>query len=259
MLFRSHANDVGQSKCPARLKSHPLRDPRKSFHRGRKAEVFDPDELCRRLAALRQDLRESHRRHREHAEQRAKPVIYHHSPQVAARDFASTTTSHTLGEKDVHKLSRSVLKKYKLGPGLSPEYKPPFFENVQQHPGNTSQTIDLLAERNQFQRTPALELAARTDRVRNRYQRSLQNLQTSGITWNAHGDILRARRSAETSARNLSEFKAAAFKTGMPHPDDKNDWTQRDECEENDKHLFKYLTRPFFHHMTKISTLSFLQ
>lgn len=245
------ANNVEQSEFPARSKSHPLPDPRKSFHRDRKAEAFDPDELCRRLAALRQDLRESHRRHREHAEQRAKPVIYHHTPQVAARDFASTTTPHTLREKDVHKLSRSVLKKYKLGPGLGPKYKASFFEDPQQHPGNTSQTIDLLAERNQFQRTPALELAARTDRARNGNQRSLQDLQTSVISSNAHVDVLQAGRFTETNAGNLSNVKSAIF---TPHPDDRNDWTQRDECRKNDKHVLKYLTGSVFRRMIKIDT-----
>lgn len=245
------ANNVEQSEFPARSKSHPLPDPRKSFHRDRKAEAFDPDELCRRLAALRQDLRESHRRHRERAEQRTKPVIYHHTPQVAARDFASTTTPHTLREKDVHKLSRSVLKKYKLGPGLGPEYKASSFEDPQQHPGNTSQTIDLLAERNQFQRTPALELAARTDRARNGNQRSLQDLQTSVISSNAHVDVPQAGRFTETNAENLSNVKSAVF---TPHPDDRNDWTQRDECRKNDKHVLKYLTGSVFRRMVKIDT-----
>ena len=244
------ANSVGQIHLPSRSKSQPLRDTRMSGHRGRNAEAFDPAELCRRLEGLRRELRNSHRRRREHAEQRAKPGTYHHTPQVAARAFASTTTPQTLKDKDVHKLSRSVLKRYKLGP----EYKTPTSDGLQHEPGNTGHSIHFLAERNQFQRTAALESAARTDRARQVHQMRPQDLHSFSMSLNHHAGVFQSSRLEGTNPEDLSNHHTVVSKFITHNPDDRTDWTQKDDCKENDKRVSKYLTGPLFRCRLKSDT-----
>ena len=236
-----------KTKIPNRSKSHPLQHHERSGHKCRKSEAFDPDELCRRLEVLRRDLRESQRRRREPAVKHVETELYHHTPQVAARDFANTTTPHSLKDKDIHKLSRSVLKKYKHGP----EYKAPTADDLQQHLGRVNHDMEVLAERNQFQRTPALESAARIDRTRNGNNVTLQNLSNPNPSSNSHVDILQPSRLDEENVGIMSNIDTAFYKTLTHHPENRNDWTQRDECEEIDKRVLKYLTAPLFRRTAK--------
>ena len=189
-------------------------------------------------------------RRRENAEEHAKPGLYYHTPQVAARDFANTTTPHTLKDKDIHKLSRSVLKQYKFGP----EYKVPTADNLQQHGGRVIQNMDILSERNQFQRTPALESAARTDRARMGNKLISRDPQNPNASSNSNVDVLQPSRLDEGSVWEMSNIGTVLSKTIIQLPNDRNDWTQNDQCENNGKHTLKYLRGPLFRRTTKSGT-----
>ena len=239
-----------QTKIPPRSKSYPLQGHQRSGHKGRKSEAFDPDELCRRLEVVRRDLRESHRRRREHAEKNTKPELYHHTPLVAARDFVSTTTPHTLKDRDVPKLSRSVLQQYRLGP----KYNAPAADHLLQHPVRVAHDMEVLAERNQFQRTPALESAARTDRARNGNKSSLQELPNSKSLSNPQVDILQPSRLDEEDVCGIFNVNTKIPKTITHLPNDRNDWTQRDGNEEAEQLVFRYWRPPLFRRTIKSGT-----
>ena len=238
-----------QITLPARSLSHP-RDTHTSGRKGENMGAFDPDELCKRLEGLRRDLRESHRRRHKDAEKQKKPEEYHHIPQVAARDFAKTTTPHALKDKDVHKLSRSVLKKYKRGS----ESNGPWAEESQRHLGKAGQSMDFLAERNQFQRTPALESAARVDKGRNATKINPLNVRDCDVSSNDHIDLLRSIRGEEITRVDASNIGTECSNPMIHHPKDRHDWTQRDESEGFDRNVLKDLVGPLFRRASKTSS-----
>ena len=244
------ADGVGQTKLPFRSKSHPLRDTRTSGLLDRQAEAFNPDDLCTRLEALRRDLRQQHRRRREDAEKPRRSETYHHVPQVAARDFAKTTTPHKLRDKDIHKLSRSVLKKYKLGSGskTSTTDEPP------KQFSNARESMDVLAERNQFQRTQALESAACADKARSLAMSRPHDIPHLLVSSNPHAGNSRSIGPAEVSELAMWDPDIECCKPLIYRPEDRNDWTQRDDFEEDERHVLKDLVGPFLRRLAKNST-----
>ncbi|KAK4247105.1 hypothetical protein C7999DRAFT_32477 [Corynascus novoguineensis] len=93
----------------------------------------------------------------------APPKAYQHVPQEAAKQFTRTTTVDNMRDSSlIHKLSKHALKFHLEGPGGRPDAAadPAELTRALQQ---TQIQRDMLLDRNQFQRTRALEEAARLD------------------------------------------------------------------------------------------------
>lgn len=106
--------------------------------------------------------------------------------------------------------------------------------------------LEATADRNQFQRTAALEEAAGADQKRNvnkPQQRDFEVLLDEELPSNL----------SPPSGGDCSEWDPSRVVTNgplrqthsLPHPNDRHDWAQRDECEERDRHGLRDRTTPF--------------
>jgi hypothetical protein len=220
------------------------RDPKaKGTQRcAKQGELFDPDELRRRLEAHLDQQKLQAERQRERAGAQ-KQIVYHHIPKVAAADFARTATPEIMGHRDpgkrhVHKLGRIALRHHvdrvnieTLIPGTNP-LNLRYIQAIDQ----ARMQRDLIGDRNQFQRTKGLEDAAEYDRERNLYKvpqrtfgsdpfhvapkdASIRPLSTGDVPWEDEIDtqstIFRAR------------IKPKSFPVHTAN--DRQNWAQRDE------------------------------
>ena len=213
-------------------------------------EEFDPADLCRRLNSILQEERQARNSRRERVIKNSCLTSYHHVPQVAAKDFATTTAQDPLGKKDIHKLSRSVVKSYKLGSNVGASKSSGIRASHYREPSRPS--MDILADRNQFQRSRAFEAAALRDRARAivKSEPILDVGQPSILThqaihgWNSEGI-------ADIDKANLeASFSKLSVKSLLDR-NDRHDWTQRDECSNRRRRGFKVLIAPLIYHPHK--------
>lgn len=237
-----------QSLLPTRSYTYPLqtRNKKKAVN---KSEAFDPEELCRRLEKYRQEEKEARRRRRAQAsEKKGEPAEYHHVPQCAAASFARTATPESLKKEDIHKLSRQVVSTQqpavdsraplaKIGPSI---------RTVVEGHEMARLKIEAIAERNQFQRTSALEEAARADQNRNLNRPQQRDFEV----------LLSEELPTKNSPPNRGDFNewdplrketngSPSQAHGLPNANDRNDWAQRDESEETDRHGLRDRVTPF--------------
>ena len=231
-----------QGQAP-RSHTRPLQMERQHKHKRTRAKTLDAKELCQRLEALRLEMRRDATRDLQRAE---KPFNHqHYVPQVAATDFARTATPHPSKPKDTHKLSRAVTVSYALG--VTAKY-PPQNGRPQKRAGRKSLDIDALAERNQFQRTPAMEAAAQFDKARDakKPRSSSFNMNTLMSQPDLQGHL---DKDSDTWDSLHDDVNVLASRTrhAPPQPNDRADWTQSDErieeLAERRHHLFSPLVR----------------
>ena len=223
-------------------KSH-LSRPRRINPSAKKIDALDPADLCRRLELIIQEELRSRSCRRERAAKKARSTSYHHIPQVAAKDFAATTAQETIKEKDIHKLSRSVITSYKLGNKTTTSETSAI--RAFHHRGFSDLRMENLANRNQFQRSRAFEIAALHDQARAMatgvpacdVKKSLADSCQGVQAWN----------SAETDKiykDNISKFEVKP----LFNPNDRHNWTQRDECPSGRRRGFGILIAPLICH-----------
>jgi hypothetical protein len=214
-----------------RSRTHPVRqDPKpKSKRRSRPAKEapLDAEELSRRLEETQQN------RERRRRERATKSEQYHHTPQVAAAAFARTATPDRFEKRDIHKLSRPVVKHFKVGDDVrghanATTSTPRFTQAV-----STAQAeMARAAERNQFQRTRDLEEAGRRDVGRGLGKPSQRDFNLSWL----RPDIQSTRGETNDAllGRGSVEVEGSANSPTLPHlpisREDRPDWTEQDEC-----------------------------
>jgi hypothetical protein len=229
-----------------------------SQRRAKQGELFDPDELRRRLEAYLEEQKLQAERRRERAGVQ-KQSVYHHIPRVAAADFARTATPEIMGHGDpgkqhVHKLGHIALKHHvdrvnieTLIPGTSP-----LDLRYTQAIDQARMQRDLVGDRNQFQRTKNLEDAAEYDRERNLYkapQRTfgsdpfhvaqrdtgIRPLSTGDVPWEGEIDTPSTIFHARTKPKTFPVHTA----------NDRQDWAQRDEAAVGTYRSVKQRVNPF--------------
>lgn len=255
--------------------THPLHDPTKASNAKRRAkngEPFDPEELTRRLTAYvaEQKLQSQRRREARAAKERAAAqaagreptsptdpkaphdAIYHHVPTVAAAAFQRTATPNIVTTETVHILAAPVLKA-----ALSPSNPDDTFPNHSTHPTRQKSTKhpttalektvlqdhaevekERIRNRNQFQRTQALDEAAEVDELRDVYRIPQRTFREFAHLRNAHGkghsrplstgDVF---SDSEDTDIMPSEIRNARLKSLRVKPayDGRNDWAQKED------------------------------
>ena len=222
--------------------THPVRDENRGT-RHSKSIPFDPEDLSRRLAIVLA----KQEKHAQFAQRRGRRVASettgfgHYIPQVAAADFARTTTQDVMnptsrGRSDVHKLAEAAIRQQQKS---SPN-DTVVMGGVRQAMANDRARIEKHAalERNQFQWDRNLEQAAELDKERDLYklpQRTLDRQPLStvdrinrslGRTMST-GDLLSWETDApgHASKPRRSTLKPKASQLALDH----HDWSQRDE------------------------------
>ncbi len=186
-------------------------------------ERFDPIELCRRLQLYQREQHNAHRRSHTRAEKRTVKEAYHHTPVLAAVDFARTATPELHREKDIHQLSRPVLRPCRI-PDAS--LSPAEFVNQQE---KARLRMEAAAERNQFQLTQELENALVSDKARDITRSQQRGFKGAFV---AIGSQSRVTCELPTSPQDIAEARVVrdSLNRTLPQPNDRNDWAQRDEC-----------------------------
>ncbi|KAL7933488.1 hypothetical protein V8C35DRAFT_56517 [Trichoderma chlorosporum] len=214
-------------------KSHVKVGPRDSNEHPHKAEKLHK-------AGMKNSTSSSSNRNSEDT----PPSNYRHIPQVAASQFARTTTTETVTEKHlVHKLSRQAVKFHMQGPNamvssdLAPSEQNKALRRVQS-------MRERQYERNQFQHTHTLttttevdeKLAAAAPHTFQEYLRSRSpdplDVANKEMRRRSVGAILgmMAPPDAESAERSMSSFENQSD-TLPANPDEHRvDWTQSDEA-----------------------------
>ena len=231
--------------------TNPRREAQKKKKKkgGNNGEAFDPDELCRQLEKYRQEEKEARMRRRAQAsDKKGVPGQYHHVPQCAAASFARTATPESRKKKDIHRLARQVLQTQQAAvdsKGLLAAHGPSIRRIVE---GQDMARLKLeeTADRNQFQCTPALEEAARADHERNLNKPPQRDFEVS-LSEDLPSNLRRAR------GGDISDWDPSKIETngtsrhvaGVPNPNDRHDWAQRDDTVETDKQGLRDRMTPF--------------
>ncbi|KAK4132903.1 hypothetical protein BT67DRAFT_64026 [Trichocladium antarcticum] len=171
------------------------------------------------------------------------PDGYHHVPQEAARQFTRTTTADNMrDEEPVHPLSKRALQSHLAAPRLPPPYEeaaaPSQLSQALRHV--QAQRAEAL-DRNQFQRTRALEDAAHKDRAQHQQhhhhkRRSWHLLRRNstgtaaataadGPEWCSEEGSSHARRSTV----GMEPLTNVPEDSTPPPAEPRVDWTQSDE------------------------------
>ncbi|KAI9820625.1 MAG: hypothetical protein M1827_004994 [Pycnora praestabilis] len=223
---------------PIRSRTYPLQES-KTDGRVKQGEPFDPEDLCRRLERHRlkkHEEQEERRRRRERAERFAVKGPYHHTPQYAAVDFTRTTTQIPVAKKDVHKLSQTAVAHYLDNPeGKGPGGAVTVAQWVDAQE-SARRSLEDMAERNQFQRTKAMEGAASLDKERDINK-------TQKRKFDLHADLSKPLgRTSRDRPLSTGDIDGAQIEDPHAHvapceprvrpnfhPNDRHDWAQRDE------------------------------
>lgn len=233
---------------PTRSYTYPLQT-RKKKNSVNKSEAFDPEELCRRLEKYRQEEKEARRRRRAQvSDKKGEPAQYHHVPQCAAASFARTATPESLNKEEIHKLSRQVVRTHQ--PAVDPraptaKIRPSIRRVVEGHEMARLKR-EALAERNQFQRTPLLEEAARADHTRNLnkpQQRDFENPLCEQLP-TKHSPP-NGGKPGEWDPHRMETNVPPSQAHRRPNANDRHDWAQRDECVDTGRQGLRDRMRPF--------------
>ncbi|KAI9826167.1 MAG: hypothetical protein M1819_007423 [Sarea resinae] len=237
--------------------SHKPRPP-KTSRTVRRPEPFDPEELCRRLELYQKQEKKPQRPRQLYSacEPDKRRRSYHHIPQVAAAAFERTSISDLATKKLLHKLSQPVVDRYKNGRDTKEPaggFRPGQLATAHEA---ANAEIEALAERNQFQHTKVLEEAALADRKRGvmSSQKANSGLASSSGLSSRQTNLVAAIDDASTpkppSSAYASLCRVSAHTPSQSLPNDRNDWTQKDENAE-EKPSFKErihgLHRPHSH------------
>ena len=206
--------------------------------------------MCRRLEKYRQEEQEARRRRRALARDKkgAVSLEYRHVPQCAAASFARTATPELRNKKEIHKLSRQVVQIQPSAVDRRPSLgnNGPTIRRIVEEQEVARLKMEATADRNQFQRNPALEEAARAD-----HGRDLNKPQQRDFVVGLSGDLpsnLRSLSVGDISGWDPSKVERSAPPRhiyGLPNPNDRNDWAQRDDCVQTDRHGLREIIVPF--------------
>lgn len=236
---------------PTRSMTHPLRDPKRNGGancRAQKGEPLDPKDLTRRLQThlARQRLQAERQRARD-VTQKSEP--YHHVPQVAASDFARTTTPDEMGHRDlsqrqVHKLAQHALKLHLVGEDAASKASPSALRQVQVRDLARAERA-IINDRNQFQWSQELEEAARSDKYRALYKIPQRTFESSTSTHLniikipqrplSTGDVYWEGADFHAHDSTASHTHAHPKRVPVQVANDRHDWAQRDENQPYDK------------------------
>lgn len=222
--------------------THPVREENREFCRS-KSTPFDPEDLSRRLAVVlakqEQYIQHDQRRNRRAVSETTRLAQY--VPQVAAADFARTTTQDVMnpmsrGRSDVHKLAEAAIRQQQK----SSLNNIAVMGGVRQSIANDRARAEkqVVMERNQFQWDRNLEGAAELDKERDLYrlpQRTLTREPTPAVDRinrylgrpMSTGDLLNWETGVprHPSKPRRSTLKPKASQLALDH----HDWAQRDE------------------------------
>ncbi|SLM35902.1 hypothetical protein LPUS_05287 [Lasallia pustulata] len=233
---------------PTRPRTHPLRVTHKKKG-ANKGDAFNPEELCRRLERYRLEEKETRRRRRAQAsEKKGEPAQYHHVPQCAAASFARTATPDSRKKEEIHKLSRQAIQIQQpaVEPRLTLANNGPSVRRLVEEQEMSRLKVEASADRNQFQRTPALEEAARADHSRN-----LNKPQQRDFDIRLSLDLPSKPR--PPNGGDISEWDPSKIEStgpsrhihARPNPNDRHDWAQREDSGETDRHGLRDRMTPF--------------
>ncbi|KAL7906767.1 hypothetical protein GGI35DRAFT_482158 [Trichoderma velutinum] len=222
-----------QKREATAAKSHARNAPRDSNEYPPKAEKLHK-------AGMKNSTSSSSNRNSEDA----PPSNYRHVPQVAASQFARTTTTETVTEKHlVHKLSRQAVKFHMQGPNamvatdLTPSEQNKALRRVQS-------MRERQYERNQFQNTHSLTTTTEVDErsastAPHTFQEYLKSKSLDPLDETnketrrrSMGAILgmMVPADAETSARSMSSLDNQSDTVPVNPDEHRVDWTQSDEA-----------------------------
>lgn len=224
--------------------------PRVKDHQTKRAEAFDPAELCRRLESILQNDRQPRSYRRQRAVNHSYSTSYQHIPRVAAKDFSVTTAQDNLKKRDIHKLSRIVVLSYKLGNRVATSERNGIRALHRRASSNPS--VSVLAERNQFQRSRAFEAAAFRDRARTTMNVGpMCNIKQTSRNSCQEVHALNYEESDEVQTATLeANFSRLEVKPFLGQ-NDRHDWTQRDECSDRQQRRFRFSIAPFVRYPSK--------
>ncbi|KAL6861050.1 hypothetical protein J3F83DRAFT_230541 [Trichoderma novae-zelandiae] len=229
-----------QKKEATASKSHVRNAPRDSNQ-----DVSRTERLHR--AGMRNSTSSSSNRNSEDT----PPSTYRHVPQVAASQFARTTTTETVTEKHlVHKLSRQAIKFHMQGPNAAAGRAADLAPAEQTKALRRAQSMrERQYERNQFQHTHSLATTTEVDErpattAPHTFQEYLQSKcpdaldePSREIRRRSMGAVLgmmipRDTETAELSHTSSENHSAANHSDTLPvNPDEHRvDWTQSDEA-----------------------------
>ncbi|PNP52944.1 hypothetical protein THARTR1_06459 [Trichoderma harzianum] len=224
-----------QKKEATAAKSHVRTAPRDSNECPSKADKLHK-------AGMKNSTSSSSNRNSEDA---APPSNYRHVPQVAASQFARTTTTETVTEKHlVHKLSRQAVKFHMQGPNamvatdLAPSEQNKALRRVQS-------MRERQYERNQFQHTHSLAATAEVDErpastAPHTFQEYLKskspdpldetNKETRRRSMGAILGMMVPVVDAEPAERSMSSLDNQSDTVPVNPDEHRVDWTQSDEA-----------------------------
>ncbi|KAI9681403.1 MAG: hypothetical protein M1817_002686 [Caeruleum heppii] len=235
--LKAHPTVHARRERPTNLRPLDINLPVKT------AEPFDINELCRRLRIQeRRQQEQDEERRRRRARDECNKQKYHHTPRVAAADFARTATPDTLGKKGMHPLSHTVFDRYQHNGALSPTQIGGSLSAGQLADALEEQRLanELLGQRNQFQQPRGFEEAAQRDRERDLYKPTQRAFRTS-LFPPEPTRCSNQERSFSVGDAELLEVGAgrrhSTISKPKPRPsfrwEDHHDWAQRDEsCDE---------------------------
>ncbi|MCJ1381582.1 hypothetical protein MMC17_004693 [Xylographa soralifera] len=220
-----------KTSIPARSRTHPMwsaKIPRQSSNHG---EPFDPFELYRRLEKISNEQARAQERRLAKAEKHKTPQEYRHVPRYAAADFVNTASRDCYENQNVHPLARLIGRVSK--PAESQLPTDGLMSHYVQKQDWDLQRMKAAADRNQFQRTQILQTAAESDESRDIYkppQRDFESLFSSKQAGESFADGIKSPLVADLDM--VDEGTNIHIVPKQPiiyQPDDRHDWTQRDE------------------------------
>ncbi|MCJ1476550.1 hypothetical protein MMC13_005216 [Lambiella insularis] len=235
LMNEGMANMIFQSSLPvlpSRSQTHPMWTAKQSSHKSKHPEPFDPQELYRRLEKHKEEQVRAHERRKAGAEKHKAPKEYRHVPQYAAADFVNTASVNWLESQTAHPLARHISRSKRIADPQPP--KDGHVSRFVEQQDLASQKVQAIADRNQFQRTQVLQIAAEADDSRDlfrRPQRDFESFFASKSFKEKAVDDISSPAPAELDLMNEELDRLAVHKRQLIYqPDDRHDWAQRDEC-----------------------------
>lgn len=187
---------------------------------------------------------------------------YHHKPQVAASQFARTTTVENADDAHIHSLSKKAMKFHLDGPNANHDLRPLYDIGPRDAARNLRRAQsqrEKQYERNQFQHPSNMDSAIEIDEQRLRLAQRHTFETTLGKDDNgqdAEYDLKRSSMGAKLFAPVLNELPPTALHLDrvdsrdnggtcglMAERENRVDWTQSDECPKSPEHAAPSLLR----------------
>ena len=167
-------------------------------------------------------------------------------PQCAASDFVNTATPDFHDEQNVHPLSRALVRSTDFA-------NPCRLAGDRQHADlryfkrqdKAEQLMALAAERNQFQRSKALQKAAKTDEVRDLNKIPQRGFDEHSAANFLGGSLVQGSTPVLCNELADPEAQSANVKRKLRLPKDRHNWVQADEPLGKERNLLQDLLPMF--------------